>query len=296
MDEEAIDEIMARVRKLEIRARRLVKESFSGEYHSSFKGQGLDFDEHREYQHGDEVRFIDWNVTARTGEPFIRTFREERELNVILAVDISASSLYGSHSLSKRELAAEIAAVLAFSAQQNGDKTGLLLFSAEPGLFIPPTKGTRNVLRLVREILAARPADGATSIKNAAEHLLNSVRKRSLVFLISDFFDHDYEKTLAALSRKHEVICLRLTDPAERKLPDAGKVTLVDPETQHLITVNTSNANVRSGYEKLMRRQREGVRKFFKRNSIDSVELSTHRDYLPSLHRLFRRRAHRRTQ
>lgn len=294
-EEHHIEEIMARVRRLELRARRLVKDSFSGEYHSSFKGQGLDFDDFREYQHGDEVRFIDWNVTARMGTPFIRKFHEERELTVILAVDVSGSEGYGSQHLSKRELAAELAAVVAFSAQQNGDKVGLLLFAGEPFLYVPPGKGTRHVLRLVREILMASPADPRTSIPAACQFLIRTLRRKALVFLISDFIDQNLDKPLGTLARKHETIALHLVDPVEKNLPDVGRVALIDPETGWQTVVNTSNSNVRMAYAKLTRRQREGLRATFKRHGIDAAELLTDGDCLPALHQLFKRRARRRT-
>ncbi|MGL5019798.1 MAG: DUF58 domain-containing protein, partial [Luteolibacter sp.] len=185
LTDEQIEEMMARVRKLELKARRLVRESFSGEYLSSFRGQGLDFDDFREYQHGDEVRFIDWNVTARMNAPFVRKFREERELSVIIAVDVSGSADYGSVSLSKREIAAETAAVLGFSALHNGDKVGLLVFAHEPILFIPAEKGSRHLLRMIREILVAKPEQPGTSVAEACDFLVRTLRRKSVVFLIS---------------------------------------------------------------------------------------------------------------
>lgn len=291
LSEAAIEEVMQRVRRLEIRAKRLVSESFGGEYHSSFKGQGLDFDEFREYQHGDEIRQIDWNVTARMGTPFIRKFREERELSVILAVDVSASTLYGSRVRSKREIAAEIAAVLAFSARDNGDKVGLLLFANEPLLYLPPAKGSKQILRSVREILTAKPSAPGTNVPAVCDFLLHTVRRRALVFLLSDFLDTDLRKPLGTLSRKHETIALRLFDPAEERLPDVGRVILRDNEHGYERIVNTSNENVRMAHSKLSRRHREGVRTIFKRYGIDHAELSTTKDYLPALHRLLKRHA-----
>ena len=190
---------MARVRKLELKARRLVRESFSGEYLSSFRGQGLDFDDFREYQHGDEVRFIDWNVTARMNQPFVRKFREERELSVVLAVDVSGSADYGSVQLSKREVAAETAAVLGFSALHNGDKVGLLIFANEPVLFVPPEKGTRHLLRMIREILVAKPPQPGTSVGRACDFLVRTLRRKSVVFLISDFYSDALDKPLGKL-------------------------------------------------------------------------------------------------
>ncbi|MGB2091826.1 MAG: DUF58 domain-containing protein [Akkermansiaceae bacterium] len=294
MTPESIEEIMRRVHLLEIKARRLARESFSGEYQSSFKGSGLDFEDYREYQHGDETRFIDWNVTARKDHPYIRTFREERELSVILAVDVSGSSIYGSSKLSKRELAAELAAVLAFSANINGDKTGLLLFAGEPLLYLPPAKGNKHVLRMIREILAADPENPTTSIPAATDFLLHTVKRKAVVFLISDFFAHDLQKPLSALANRHDTIALQVTDPMEKKLPRVGKINLADPETGAQTTVNTNNANVRMGFQKLSKRHDEGLERLFKQYGIDHLSLSTTGDYLPDLHRLFKERTRRR--
>ncbi|MGB1875009.1 MAG: DUF58 domain-containing protein [Akkermansiaceae bacterium] len=294
MTPESIEEIMRRVHLLEIKARRLARESFSGEYQSSFKGSGLDFEDYREYQHGDETRFIDWNVTARKDHPYIRTFREERELSVILAVDVSGSSIYGSSKLSKRELAAELAAVLAFSANINGDKTGLLLFAGEPLLYLPPAKGNKHVLRMIREILAADPENPTTSIPAATDFLLHTVKRKAVVFLISDFFAHDLQKPLSALANRHDTIALQVTDPMEKKLPRVGKINLADPETGAQTTVNTNNANVRMGFQKLSKRHDEGLERLFKQYGIDHLSLTTTGDYLPDLHRLFKERTRRR--
>jgi uncharacterized protein (DUF58 family) len=294
--DQQIEEMMARVRKLELKARRLVRESFSGEYQSSFKGQGLDFDDFREYQHGDEIRFIDWNVTARMGTPFIRKFREERELNVILAVDVSGSADYGSVNFSKREIAAETSAILGFSALQNGDKCGLLLFAAESILFIPPAKGTKHLLRLVREILVARPQQNGTSIAAASSTLIQALPRKSLVFLISDFLADPLDKPLGKLAAKHDTIAIRITDPLEKKLPRAGRVTLEDPETGWQTSINTSNPNLRMAYEKLMRRQQEGTLALFKKYGIDYAEFTTAEEPIPALHLLLKRRIRKRTR
>ncbi|WP_367873372.1 DUF58 domain-containing protein [Luteolibacter sp. Populi] len=295
---EHIEEVMNRVHKLELKARRLVRESFAGEYQSSFRGQGLDFDDFREYQHGDEIRFIDWNVTARMGSPYIRKFREERELAVILAVDVSGSSDFGSVHFSKREAAAEAAAILGFSAAGNGDKVGLLLFAEEPILFVPPSKGTRHVLRIVREILMADPPPGkrGTSIAAACDFLIRTLRRKAFVFMISDFFDDPLEKPLGKLGRKHEMIALQISDPLEMSLPKAGKVVLTDPETGWEVLVNTNNANLRMGYEKLMRRQAEGLLAVCKKHAIDHAQLFTDRDRLRDLHLLLKKRAKKRTR
>jgi uncharacterized protein (DUF58 family) len=294
--EEDIEEILQRVRRLEIKARRLAAEVFSGDYQSSFRGQGLDFDEFRPYQLGDEVRFIDWNVTAKMQEPYIRKFQEERELAVILAVDISGSTDYGSDFYSKRERAAELAALLGFSARFNGDKVGLLLFANGPVKYIPPAKGAKTVLRAVREILSTEPQDPKTSIDEAATFLLRTLKRKGLIFLISDFIDWGFERTLSSLARRHDLIALPIIDPLEKQIPDVGKVFLRDPETGDQILVNTSNSNTRMGLAKLSKRYREGLHSFFKKNGIDYAPVSTtDEQYLVGLHRLLQNRAHRKS-
>jgi uncharacterized protein (DUF58 family) len=295
LTEEQIEEMMKRVRKLELKARRLVRESFSGEYLSSFKGQGLDFDDFREYQHGDEVRFIDWNVTARMGMPFIRKFREEREMSLVLAVDVSGSADYGSVSMSKREIAAEAAAVLGFSALGNGDKVGLLVFADEPLLFIPPSKGTRHLLRMIREILVARPLRAGTSVAGACDFLVKTLRRKSLVFMISDFQSDPLDKPLGKLARKHEAIALRVSDPLEAELPKAGRVVMIDPESGQSIQVNTNNRALREAYSQQSTRRKELVSGLFKKHGVEVAELNTAGDPLPRLHQLLRRRKRKRT-
>jgi uncharacterized protein (DUF58 family) len=295
LTDEQIEEMMARVRKLELKARRLVRESFSGEYLSSFRGQGLDFDDFREYQHGDEVRFIDWNVTARMNTPFVRKFREERELSVVIAVDVSGSADYGSVQLSKREIAAETAAVLGFSALHNGDKVGLLIFAHEPILFIPPEKGSRHLLRMIREILVAKPDKPGTSVASACDFLVRTLRRKSVVFLISDFFSDPLDKPVGKLAKKHETIALRVIDPLESKLPKGGRVMMIDPETGFETMVNTSNPNLRMGYAKLMKRQQEGVAAVFKKHGVDAADLATNGDTLAALHRLLKKRSRRKS-
>ena len=290
-----IEEMMARVRKLELKARRLVRESFSGEYLSSFRGQGLDFDDFREYQHGDEVRFIDWNVTARMNTPFVRKFREERELSVVIAVDVSGSADYGSVSLSKREVAAETAAVLGFSALHNGDKVGLLVFANEPILFIPPGKGSRHLLRMIREILVAKPEQPGTSVANACDFLVRMLRRKSLVFLVSDFFSDPLEKPIGKLAKKHETIALRVLDPVETRLPKAGKLVMIDSESGFESLVNTGNSNLRMSYAKLVKMQLEGVSAIFKKHGVDSADLFTHKDTLAALHQHLKKRSRRRS-
>lgn len=294
MKDDSLQEIIQQARQLEVKARRLVRESFAGEYHSSFKGQGLDFDDYREYTHGDEVRFIDWKVTARTGDPHIRTFREERELAVILAVDVSASGYFGSVSRSKLETAAMIAATLAFCAQHNGDKVGLLLFAEEPLLYLPPAKGRRQVLRILHEILTPRENNRGTNITAAADHLMRMIRRKSLIFLLSDFHDSDCSKALGTLASRHDLCAVRVLDPIEKSLPDIGRISVRDAETGFEAEINTSNRNLRSGYEKLMRTQRRGMSRLFRKYAIDSIDVLTHQDFMPALHRLFSARSRRR--
>jgi len=292
-EQTSVEEIMRKVHHLEVKARRLSRESFSGEYHASFKGQGLDFEDFREYQHGDEIRFIDWNVTARMNAPFIRTFREERELNVLIAVDISGSFDYGSKHYSKREIAAEIAAVLAFSARHNGDKVGLLLFTSEPVLYLPPAKGSKHTLRMIREILATSPENKQTNLSGACDFINRTIKRKSLIFLLSDFIDNDFHKKLGALSQKHETIALRIFDPMEENLPNVGKINLTDPETGEQSIINTANPNVRMAYEKLTERRLEALQKTFTKYKIDHVNAATDTDYLPLLHQLFKTRSSR---
>lgn len=287
---ERVEEMMGRVRKLELRARRLVKETFSGEFLSTFRGQGLDFDDFREYAHGDEVRFIDWNVTARMNTPYVRKFREERELSVMLAVDISGSADFGSDYLSKREFSAEIAAVLGFSAVQNGDQVGLCIFAEEVVSYIPPAKGSRHLLRMIRELLVAKAGEPGTSFENVCNTLVRNLKRKALVFLISDFHADQLDKPIGKLARKHETVALRVHDPVESVLPKVGRVVLVDPETGFETEVNTGNENVRMGYRKLMRRQAEGVAALCKKHGIEFSSLRTDEDMMPRLYELLKRR------
>ena len=299
----SVSDILKRVRRIEIKARRFASETFSGGYQSSFRGQGLDFDDLREYMEGDETRFIDWKVTARMGTPFIRQFKEERELSLLIAVDISPSMFYGSQRASKLEYAAEMAALLAFSAQHTGDKCGLLLFDSKPRLYLPPAKGYKQVLRLVREILEAgsnpksqqeqNVASNADSLAEVSSHLLSSLRKKSLVFLLSDFLFPENKSALGKLSFKHEIVALRLHDPAEIHLPDGGNVILKDAETEELIQINLSHADVRQNASELMLYHRHGWQTLFNQLGLDNLSLSTEDNYVSSLQQLFKRRTHR---
>lgn len=284
-------EILRKVRKIELRTKGLVRESFGGEYHSCFRGEGIDFEDFREYQPGDEVRAIDWNVTARMGHPFVKKFTEEREMTVFVCVDISASGNYGSIGPSKREMMAEVAALLTFSALQNKDKVGLVLFTDEVELYLPPKKGTGHALRLIREILLFEPEGHRTSLAGPVHLLKNAVRKRSLVFLLSDFlFEEDLASDLRIVNRKHDLVAIQVSDPAELALPAAGYVRLEDPETGRQVEVNTSNPRVRAAYRKQAALWQEEIDRQFKRLSIDKISLRTDEEYLPALHSFFKRR------
>ncbi|MDF1812951.1 MAG: DUF58 domain-containing protein [Verrucomicrobiales bacterium] len=288
-----VSELLKKVRKIELRTRGMVRESFGGEYHSCFKGEGIDFEDFREYQHGDEVRAIDWNVTARMGAPYIKNFVEERELSVYICVDISASGNFGSVELSKRELMAEVAALMAFSAMQNKDKVALVLFTDDVELYLPPKKGIGHALRLIREILHYEPSGTKTALKAPCDLLKNAVRKRSLVLMLSDFlFQEDYSKVLKSVARKHDLVALQVVDPAELALPAVGYVRMEDPETGNQVEINTSNPRLRRAYSKLSAEWQENLTTTFARLRIDHLTLQTDQDYLPVMHRFFKGRGH----
>lgn len=290
-DQQDISEILRKIRKIELKTRGLVRESIGGEYHSCFKGEGIDFEDFREYQHGDEVRSIDWNVTARMGTPFIKKFTEQRELTVILAVDISASGNYGSHEQSKRELIAEVSALLAFSALQNKDKVGLILFTDQIEKYVPPQKGTSHTLRLIREILYCRPTRHQTQLEDTIDILRNHIKRRSLVFLISDFlFEDNQLDELKTLSRQHDLVAIQIGDHAEKALPAAGPVRLEDPETGEQIEINTSSFKVREAYRQQALSWQEQLDTHFRKLIIDKIDLVTDEEYLSALHSFFKRR------
>jgi uncharacterized protein (DUF58 family) len=290
---ESVREILRKIRRLEIKTRGIVDAAFAGQYRSVFKGRGMNFEEVREYQPGDEVRTIDWNVTARYDEPYVKKFTEERELSVMLVVDVSASGNFGSVHLSKRELAAEIACLLAFSAIRNQDKVGLLLFSDHVECVIPPRKGRGHALRLIREILFFQPKGRGTQ-PGAALHYLNQIlHRRSIVFLLSDFQAPDFSRELAITSRRHDLIALPMLDPREETLPDVGRVTLEDPETGEQLEVNTSNPAVRKAHHRAFLRAHQERLARFRKLRIDTISLYTHADYLPALRSFFRTRERR---
>jgi uncharacterized protein (DUF58 family) len=287
-------EVLRKVRHIEIRTRRLVNDMFGGEYHSVFKGLGMEFAEVREYAAGDDIRSIDWNVTARMGHPFVKLFREERELTVVLLVDQSASEYFGTRERLKSELAAEIGALLALSAVENNDRVGLVLFTDRVELTVPPAKGRRHVLRVVREILAHQPEGKGTDLAGALDHLSRLQKRRAVVFLISDFLAQGYEQSLSIASRRHDLIAVRLRDRREEMLPSVGVVALRDLETGRDLIVDTSNRGVRARFAKnLVERERAFVRAV-RRAQVDSVDLWTNEDVVAPLAGLFRRRMRRR--
>ncbi len=286
-------EILKQVRRVEITTRGLVNEVFSGEYHSVFKGRGMNFAEVRAYQYGDDIRSIDWNVTARTGTPFVKVFDEERELTLMLVVDVSASGEFGSRSRMKGEVAVEICAVLAFSATTNNDKVGLIIFSDRIEKFVPPRKGRRHVLRVLRELLYFRPEGRGTDIAGALEYLARVVRRRAVVFVVSDFFATGYQKALAVAGRRHDTIVIRMGDPRERELPGVGYIELEDAETGEQLTVNLSDPAFREAFTRDAIDTRTALEREFRRTGVDVIEISTDRPYADRLMRFFRQRAKR---
>ncbi len=286
-------ELLQKVKRIEIRTNRLVNEALGGEYHSVFKGRGMEFDEVREYQYGDDVRTIDWNVSARLGHFFVKRYVEERELTVMLLVDLSASKRFGSVGRFKNELAAELAALLAFSAIKNNDRVGAIIFTDMVEKYVPPKKGRKHVLRVVREILAYEPIHRGTSIETAVRYLDNVVTKRCVVFLISDYFDANYEKSLRVANQRHDLIALPISDPRERELPDAGILQFLDLETGEVLWIDSSLKKVREQYQQLANSFMEARNKIFRRNRIEFVDISTDRPYDVPLIKFFRERAKR---
>lgn len=286
-------EILKKIRRLELRTRRLVNDALAGQYHSVFKGRGMNFEDVRAYQPGDEVRFIDRNVTARTGELHVKNFTEERELTVMLLVDVSASGAFGSVNLSKRELAAEVASVLAFSAVGNRDKVGLVLFSDGIELFLPPEKGRGHVLRIIREVLFFQPRGRGTNLAAALDFLNKIVRRRAVVFLLSDFQAPDFSKPLAVTARRHDLVAVPVVDPLEETLPDIGRVTLEDAETGEQYEVNTSDVGAQVAFRKAIAARRENLATLLRRHGVDSIALRTTDDYLPPLRTFFKTRERR---
>lgn len=283
-------ELFKRIRQIEIRTKGLVSNIFGGEYHSAFKGTGMDFAEVRPYQFGDDVRNIDWNVSARYPETFIKVFEEEREQTVILAVDVSGSEDFASASAYKREIAAEICAVVAFSAIQNNDKVGLLLFSDQIELFVPPKKGRKHVLRLIRDLFAHEQQSTGTDLKVALNHLVHVLHRRSIVMLMSDFMDDGFEPSLRAVSRRHDTIAVHLTDPVESELPEVGLMEVTDAETGERVLIDTSDPGVRAMYEQEARSRELALTRMFRRLKVDTIPIVTDEGYVDPLIRFFRQR------
>jgi len=288
-------ELMNKIRRIEIRTRRLVNDSFAGEYHSIFRGRGMEFDEVRPYLPGDEVRTIDWNVTARMGQPYVKRYVEERELTVMLLVDASGSGDFGSEGKFKRELAAEIASVLSFSATTNKDKVGLMIFTDKVELYIPPRKGRRHVLRLIRELLAFEPEGDGTDIKLALDSINQILKRRSIVFLVSDFLDEpeNYKKSLHMTNRKHDVIAVDLHDPLETDIANVGLLALEDAESDEVVWVDTSDPAWRKSFAQQTDRFGAAKNKVLANAGVDQVRIHTDQDYVKALTLFFQKRARR---
>ena len=283
-------EILKKVKRIEIRTRGLVDSFFGGEYHSSFKGRGMTFSEVREYQPGDDVRLIDWNVTARSGNPFIKVFEEERELTVFLLVDISSSGAFGSENYLKKTVGAEIASVLGFSAIKNNDKVGLILFSNDIVKYIPPKKGKSHVLRVIRELLYTNSEGRGTSIGNALDFVMKVSKRKSVVFLLSDFIDENYWDSLKIVNRKHDFVGIKISDPFEVNFPNVGMLKAEDPETGSVFWIDTSNYSDLKNMNDSNRKKVDSFLKRTKKSGIDIVSISTSTDYIEPLMKFFKKR------
>ena len=286
-------ELLKQVRQIEIRTKGLVNQVFSGEYHSVFKGRGMEFSEVREYNFGDDIRNIDWNVTARFGHPYIKIFEEERELTVILLVDLSGSLAFGSIDKTKQQIAAELSAILAFSALKNNDKVGLFLFSDKIEKFIPPRKGRKHVLRIIRELLSFKPEGRTTNIKAALEHMNHAIKKKSIVFLISDFMDEGYEKILRIVGKKHDLIGIVINDQREKSIPKMGLVKFTDAETGMERWIDSSSSKVQSWIKQYYARLISERKTLFIKSRLDSIEIKTGENYVTPLVNFFRLRERR---
>lgn len=284
-------DILKRVRQIEIKTRGLSSNIFAGEYHSAFKGRGMMFSEVREYQYGDDVRNIDWNVTARFNRPFVKVFEEERELTVMLLIDISGSREFGTTWRTKKNMISEMAAVLAFSAIQNNDKIGVILFSNKVEKFIPPKKGRKHILHIIREMVGFEPENSETDIAGVLRYLTNAIKKRCTAFVISDFLDTNFEDALKIANQKHDVVALKVFDPRETELPDLGFVKFKDAETGQLRWINTSKRSNRDAYSRWWNENAEKVSTMFRRSGVDSVSVKTDEDYVKALMALFKKRS-----
>lgn len=286
------EELLQQVRKIEIKSRGLSNNIFAGEYHSAFKGRGMAFSEVREYQYGDDVRDIDWNVTARLGKPYIKVFEEERELTVMLLVDVSGSLDFGTQTQTKRQMVTEIAATIAFSAIQNNDKIGVIFFSDKIEKFIPPKKGRKHILLIIRELLDFKPESSRTDIGAAIEYMTNAIKKRCTVFLLSDFFDQkDYKNQLTIANRRHDVVALQVYDQRMTELPDIGIVKMLDSESGDEIFVDTSSRSVRRAHKEWWIKNQHKLKDTFTKSNVDCTSVRTDEDYVKALIGLFKRRS-----
>ena len=284
-------ELLKKVRKIEIKTRGLSSQIFSGEYHSAFKGRGMAFSEVREYTPGDDIRTIDWNVTARFGTPYVKVFEEERELSVVLVVDVSASGLFGTNKQFKQDLITELCAVVAFSASQNNDKIGIIFFSDKIEKFIPPKKGKSHILRIIRELIEFKPDHKQTNIEIALKYLTNVIKKRSVVFLISDFLSEtNYKDALKIANKKHDLVALRIIDKTEMQLPEVGMVKLMDNETGKHLWVDTDNKKFRKQFAVNQLKFEDELKDIFNRAGIDATKILTHESYIQPLMNLFKNR------
>lgn len=286
-------DILKKVRRIEIRTRKLVNDIFGGEYESVFKGQGIEFADVREYVPGDDIRTIDWNVTARSQHPFVKKFTETRELTVMFLVDASSSCYFGTGDKFKSEIAAEITALLAFSAVKNNDKVGMSIFTDRVEKYIPVKKGRQHVLRVIREILYFQPENKKTSLSTAFEYLYNMLNRRAVVFIISDFFDSNYEKALKVLSKEHDVIAIRIIDPRELELPSIGLMHLQDAENGEELFIDSGSAKLRNQYETLCRKRNEKLEDLFKKIAVDRIDIDVTKSYVEPIMRFFRMRERR---
>jgi uncharacterized protein (DUF58 family) len=290
MNEASTNELLKKVRKIEIKTKGLSQHIFSGQYHSAFKGRGMAFSEVREYAYGDDVRSIDWNVTARFNHPYIKVFEEERELTVMLLIDVSSSNLFGTQQQFKRDLITEIAAVLAFSAIQNNDKVGVIFFSDQVEKYIPPKKGRTHILRIIRELLTINPVNKQTNIGEAMRFLNNVIKKRCTGFVLSDFFDNNYEHSLRIGKKRHDMIALRVYDERETELPNVGLMRVIDQETNREMTIDTSVKSNRNAYRNWWLNHEKQTDDTFKKFAIRSTKIKTNEDYVRPLTKLFQKR------
>ncbi|MFZ1706059.1 MAG: DUF58 domain-containing protein [Saprospiraceae bacterium] len=284
--------LLKKVKKIEITTKAVIKDLFAGDYHSAFKGRGMSFSEVREYSHGDDIRHIDWNVTARSSHPFVKVFEEERELTLLLLIDVSPSSKFGS-SILKSDLIAEICAVLAFSALRNQDKVGAVFFTDKIEKYIPPKKGKQNILHVIREIIQINPQGNGTNISTALEFLNNVHKKKTICFIVSDFMDQNFEKSITTSGKKHDIIGMHIYDEREKHLPNVGIMEVMDPESKQIQIIDSSSATVRQFFLSAFENHLEALQKTFSRSQVDLISLSTGEKYISSLHSFFKKRAKR---